>query len=107
MRAGAVAVYICRAVWVEGRKGGSGMEGRGPLPLRSLIYSSGEKRGGGEAEETGFVPRPAGKSTDDNTDLSWPGRASLLSKSGKDCAFNDFICDLVGDIANRWRVVVY
>ena len=52
------------------------------MPLRSLIYSSGEKkRGGDEAEGTGFVPRPAEKSADadDNAELSW---AFLPSKSG-------------------------
>ena len=42
------------------RAGGPG-KGKGASPLRSLIYSSGEKRGGDEAEETGFVPRPAEK----------------------------------------------
>ena len=49
-----------------GRKDGIGQGtgtrgGKGASPLRSLIYSSGEKRGGDEAEETGFVPRPAEK----------------------------------------------
>ena len=65
MRAGAVAVYICLgAVWAEGRGSGRARgpgKGKGASPLRSLIYSSGEKRGGDEAEETGFVPRPAEK----------------------------------------------